>query len=84
MLSGPLRFACRCQILITPLHLVLGSVLCNLQLICYFQSRISLFSGWLREAYGPGFLEAFAPQLLIRKMFVYYFSHFLSPICFFS
>nr|CAD1843731.1 unnamed protein product [Ananas comosus var. bracteatus] len=31
-------------------------------------SRISIFSGWLREHYGPGFLEAFAPQLMSRKM----------------
>ncbi|KAG1361832.1 putative E3 ubiquitin-protein ligase XBOS34 [Cocos nucifera] len=32
------------------------------------ESRICLFSGWLREHYGPGFLEAFAPQLMSRKI----------------
>ncbi|RWW17882.1 hypothetical protein GW17_00018168 [Ensete ventricosum] len=26
-------------------------------------SRTSLFTGWLREVSGPGFLEAFVPQL---------------------
>ncbi|XP_031251589.1 putative E3 ubiquitin-protein ligase XBAT34 isoform X2 [Pistacia vera] len=32
------------------------------------ESHISYFSGWLRELYGPGFLEALAPQLLSRKI----------------
>ncbi|XP_072983559.1 probable E3 ubiquitin-protein ligase XBOS34 [Typha latifolia] len=32
------------------------------------ENRISLFSGWLREHYGPGFLEAFVPQLMSRKI----------------
>ncbi|CAL9756551.1 unnamed protein product [Musa acuminata subsp. burmannicoides] len=32
------------------------------------ESRISLFTGWLREVYGPGFLEALVPQLLTRKI----------------
>ncbi|XP_059626026.1 putative E3 ubiquitin-protein ligase XBAT34 [Cornus florida] len=32
------------------------------------ESHICFFSGWLREFYGPGFLEAFAPQLLSRKI----------------
>ncbi|XP_042473079.1 probable E3 ubiquitin-protein ligase XBOS34 [Zingiber officinale] len=40
----------------------------HLNVVRAIESRISLFSGWLREAYGPGFLEAFAPQLLIRKI----------------
>ncbi|KAA8527773.1 hypothetical protein F0562_035358 [Nyssa sinensis] len=34
------------------------------------ESDICLFSGWLRELYGPGFLEIFAPQLLSRKVWV--------------
>ncbi|PSR94874.1 E3 ubiquitin-protein like [Actinidia chinensis var. chinensis] len=34
------------------------------------ESHICFFSGWLREYYGPGFLEAFAPQLLSRKIWV--------------
>ncbi|KAM0833205.1 hypothetical protein ACQ4PT_064408 [Festuca glaucescens] len=32
------------------------------------EARISLFCGWMRENYGPGFLEAFAPQFLTRKI----------------
>ncbi|XP_044492332.1 probable E3 ubiquitin-protein ligase XBOS34 isoform X2 [Mangifera indica] len=32
------------------------------------ESHISYFSGWLRELYGPGFLEALAPQLLSKKI----------------
>ncbi|KAK4801150.1 hypothetical protein SAY86_021637 [Trapa natans] len=32
------------------------------------ESHICLFSGWMREFYGPGFLEALAPQLLSRKI----------------
>lgn len=34
------------------------------------ESQICLFSGWLRELYGPGFLELLAPQLLSRKVWV--------------
>ncbi|KAL3506151.1 hypothetical protein ACH5RR_031533 [Cinchona calisaya] len=34
------------------------------------ENHICLFSGWLRELYGPGFLELFAPQLLSRKVWV--------------
>uniref|UniRef100_A0A5B6ZC42 Putative E3 ubiquitin-protein ligase XBAT35 isoform X2 n=1 Tax=Davidia involucrata TaxID=16924 RepID=A0A5B6ZC42_DAVIN len=34
------------------------------------EGHICLFSGWLREFYGPGFLEVFAPQLLSRKVWV--------------
>ncbi|KAM3326776.1 putative E3 ubiquitin-protein ligase XBAT35 isoform X1 [Capsicum chacoense] len=34
------------------------------------ESQICLFSGWLREFYGPGFLELLAPQLLSRKVWV--------------
>ncbi|KAJ7979854.1 Ankyrin repeat-containing protein [Quillaja saponaria] len=34
------------------------------------ESHICLFSGWLREFYGPGFLEVLAPQLLSRKVWV--------------
>ncbi|WOL04282.1 putative E3 ubiquitin-protein ligase XBOS34 [Canna indica] len=40
----------------------------HLNVVRAIESRISLFSGWLREAYGPGFLEAFAPLLLMRKI----------------
>nr|GLL44155.1 putative E3 ubiquitin-protein ligase XBAT35 isoform X1 [Ipomoea trifida] len=34
------------------------------------ESHICLFSGWLRELYGPGFLDLLAPQLLSRKVWV--------------
>ncbi|KAK4586066.1 hypothetical protein RGQ29_023302 [Quercus rubra] len=34
------------------------------------ESHICLFSGWLREFYGPGFLEILAPVLVTRKVWV--------------
>ncbi|XP_015582609.2 putative E3 ubiquitin-protein ligase XBAT34 [Ricinus communis] len=34
------------------------------------ENHICFFSGWLREFHGPGFLEALAPQLLSRKIWV--------------
>ncbi|XP_019181423.1 PREDICTED: putative E3 ubiquitin-protein ligase XBAT34 [Ipomoea nil] len=34
------------------------------------ERHICLFAGWLRELYGPGFLELLAPQLLSRKVWV--------------
>ncbi|KAG6727016.1 hypothetical protein I3843_02G096600 [Carya illinoinensis] len=34
------------------------------------EGHICLFSGWLRELYGPGFLEVLAPQLLSRNVWV--------------
>ncbi|KAL0376798.1 UNVERIFIED_CONTAM: putative E3 ubiquitin-protein ligase XBAT35 [Sesamum calycinum] len=34
------------------------------------EGHVCLFSGWLREFYGPGFLELLAPQLLSRKVWV--------------
>ncbi|KAB8491083.1 hypothetical protein FH972_025379 [Carpinus fangiana] len=34
------------------------------------EDHICLFSGWLREFYGPGFLEVLAPQLVSRKVWV--------------
>ncbi|KMT16606.1 hypothetical protein BVRB_3g048930 isoform A [Beta vulgaris subsp. vulgaris] len=34
------------------------------------ESHICLYSGWLRELYGPGILEILAPQLLSRKVWV--------------
>ncbi|PIA45390.1 hypothetical protein AQUCO_01700738v1 [Aquilegia coerulea] len=39
-------------------------------LVRIIESHISFFSGWLRELYGPGFLEALVPQLLSRKIWV--------------
>ncbi|XP_019432759.1 PREDICTED: putative E3 ubiquitin-protein ligase XBAT34 isoform X2 [Lupinus angustifolius] len=35
-----------------------------------FESHLCLFSGWLREFHGPGFLEVVAPQLVSRKVWV--------------
>ncbi|KAL6871552.1 hypothetical protein ACP4OV_014381 [Aristida adscensionis] len=32
------------------------------------EGRISLFCGWMRENYAPGFLEAFASQFMTRKI----------------
>ncbi|MFS7924647.1 putative ankyrin repeat-containing domain-containing protein [Helianthus anomalus] len=32
------------------------------------ENHLCLFSGWLQELYGPGFLELLAPQLLSRKV----------------
>ncbi|KAB5537651.1 hypothetical protein DKX38_015184 [Salix brachista] len=34
------------------------------------ESHICLFSGWLREFNGPGFLEMLVPQLVSRKIWV--------------
>ncbi|XP_021721902.1 putative E3 ubiquitin-protein ligase XBAT35 isoform X1 [Chenopodium quinoa] len=34
------------------------------------ENHICLYSGWLRELYGPGFLELLAPQLISRKVWV--------------
>ncbi|KAJ6725872.1 UBIQUITIN-PROTEIN LIGASE XBAT35 putative-RELATED [Salix purpurea] len=34
------------------------------------ESHISLFSGWMREFYGPGFLEILAPRLVSRNVWV--------------
>jgi hypothetical protein len=49
------------------------------------QSHICLFSGWLREFYGPGFLEVLAPRLVSRNMwvFVVFYYYFVSyGICY--
>ncbi|XP_050219288.1 putative E3 ubiquitin-protein ligase XBAT35 isoform X2 [Mercurialis annua] len=34
------------------------------------EGHVCLFSGWMREFYGPGFLEVLAPQFLSRKVWV--------------
>ncbi|KAL8484606.1 hypothetical protein ACS0TY_027054 [Phlomoides rotata] len=34
------------------------------------EGHVCLFSGWLRELHGPGFLELLAPQLLSRKVWL--------------
>ncbi|KAI8004735.1 putative E3 ubiquitin-protein ligase XBAT35 [Camellia lanceoleosa] len=42
----------------------------NTNIVRAIESHICLFSGWLRELYGPSFLEVLAPQLLSRKVWV--------------
>ncbi|PIN08401.1 putative E3 ubiquitin ligase [Handroanthus impetiginosus] len=34
------------------------------------EGHVCLFSGWLRELYGPGFLELLAPKFLSREVWV--------------
>ncbi|MED6134540.1 hypothetical protein PIB30_037914 [Stylosanthes scabra] len=34
------------------------------------ESHLCLFSGWMREFHGPGFLEVVAPQLVSRRVWV--------------
>ncbi|KAK7278406.1 hypothetical protein RJT34_23434 [Clitoria ternatea] len=34
------------------------------------ESHLCLFSGWLREFHGPGFLEVVAPQLVSKRVWV--------------
>ncbi|KQK16453.1 probable E3 ubiquitin-protein ligase XBOS34 [Brachypodium distachyon] len=40
----------------------------HVKVVRAIEGRISLFCGWMRENYGPGFLEAFAPQFMTRKI----------------
>lgn len=42
----------------------------HINVVRAIESHICLFSGWLREFYGPGFLEVLAPQLVSRKVWV--------------
>lgn len=53
------------------------SLLILVQFVCHVssetdispaQGHLCLFAGWLKEHYGPGFLERFAPQFLSRKV----------------
>lgn len=52
----------------TPLEIARAKGYSNV--VRLIESHICLYSGWLRELYGPGFLEVFAPQLLSRKVWV--------------
>uniref|UniRef100_A0A7N0ZZE9 RING-type domain-containing protein n=1 Tax=Kalanchoe fedtschenkoi TaxID=63787 RepID=A0A7N0ZZE9_KALFE len=38
--------------------------------VCIIENHISLFSGWMREFSGPGFLEVLAPTLVSKKVWV--------------
>ncbi|KAJ6352257.1 hypothetical protein OIU76_001465 [Salix suchowensis] len=40
----------------------------NINVVRAIESHIGYFNGCLREFYGPGFLKAFAPQFLSRKI----------------
>ncbi|XP_038720941.1 putative E3 ubiquitin-protein ligase XBAT35 isoform X2 [Tripterygium wilfordii] len=63
--ANPLVMNDDCQ---TPLDIARAKGHCNV--VRAIESHICLFSGWMREFYGPGFLEVFAPQLLSRKVWV--------------
>ncbi|XP_038722416.1 putative E3 ubiquitin-protein ligase XBAT35 [Tripterygium wilfordii] len=63
--ANPLVMNDDCQ---TPLDVARAKGHCNV--VRAIESHICLFSGWMREFYGPGFLEVFAPQLLTRKVWV--------------
>uniref|UniRef100_A0A7C9CY52 RING-type domain-containing protein n=1 Tax=Opuntia streptacantha TaxID=393608 RepID=A0A7C9CY52_OPUST len=52
----------------TPLEVARAKGFANV--VRTIESHICLYSGWLREIYGPGFLEILAPQLLSRKVWV--------------
>ncbi|CAI9771246.1 unnamed protein product [Fraxinus pennsylvanica] len=52
----------------TPLDIARGKGYSNV--VRTIEVHVCLFSGWLRELYGPGFLELLAPQLLSRKVWV--------------
>lgn len=63
--ANPLLINDDCQ---TPLDVARAKGFSNV--VRTIENHICLFSGWMREFYGPGFLEAFAPQLLSRKVWV--------------
>ncbi|GAY40315.1 hypothetical protein CUMW_050990 [Citrus unshiu] len=42
----------------------------HINVVRAIESHICYFCGWLREFYGPSFLEALAPQLMSRKIWV--------------
>ncbi|GMI70407.1 XB3 ortholog 5 in Arabidopsis thaliana [Hibiscus trionum] len=63
--ANPLVMNDDCQ---TPLEV--ARVKGNLNVVRAIEDHICLFSGWMREFYGPGFIEMFVPQLLSRKVWV--------------
>ncbi|XP_060176046.1 putative E3 ubiquitin-protein ligase XBAT35 isoform X2 [Lycium barbarum] len=63
--ANPLIKNDTCQ---TPLELARAKGFSNVVRI--IERQICIFSGWMRELYGPGFLEALAPQLLSRKIWI--------------
>ncbi|KAK8332247.1 hypothetical protein V6Z11_A10G128400 [Gossypium hirsutum] len=63
--ANPLVMNDDCQ---TPLDI--ARVKGNVNVVRAIEDHICLFSGWMREFYGPGFIEMFVPQLLSRKVWV--------------
>ncbi|GAA0183041.1 kinase inhibitor [Lithospermum erythrorhizon] len=63
--ANPLVMNDDCQ---TPLEVARAKGFSNV--VRTIESHMCLFSGWMRELYGPGFLELLAPQLLSRKVWV--------------
>lgn len=63
--ANPLLMNDDCQ---TPLEVARAKG--NSNVVRVIESHICLFSGWLREFHGPGFLEVVAPNLVSRKVWV--------------
>ncbi|XWS13861.1 hypothetical protein CRYUN_Cryun36dG0075300 [Craigia yunnanensis] len=63
--ANPLVMNDDCQ---TPLDV--ARVKGNVNVVRAIEDHICLFSGWMREFYGPGFIEMFVPQLVSRKVWV--------------
>ncbi|EOY06059.1 PREDICTED: putative E3 ubiquitin-protein ligase XBAT35 isoform X2 [Theobroma cacao] len=63
--ANPLALNDDCQ---TPLDV--ARVKGHVNVVRAIEDHICLFSGWMREFYGPGFIEMFAPQLVSRKVWV--------------
>ncbi|XP_038995100.1 putative E3 ubiquitin-protein ligase XBAT35 isoform X2 [Hibiscus syriacus] len=61
--ANPLVMNDDCQ---TPLEV--ARVKGNVNVVRAIEDHTCLFSGWMRECYGPGFIEMFVPQLLSRKV----------------
>ncbi|XP_039067852.1 putative E3 ubiquitin-protein ligase XBAT34 [Hibiscus syriacus] len=63
--ANPLAMNDDCQ---TPLDVARAKG--NVNVVRAIEEHICLFSGWMREFYGPGFIEIFVPQLVSRKVWV--------------
>ncbi|GMI95918.1 XB3 ortholog 5 in Arabidopsis thaliana [Hibiscus trionum] len=63
--ANPLVMNDDCQ---TPL--VVARVKGNVNVVRAIEEHICLFSGWMREFHGPGFIEMLVPQLVSRKVWV--------------
>ncbi|XP_039040257.1 putative E3 ubiquitin-protein ligase XBAT34 isoform X1 [Hibiscus syriacus] len=63
--ANPLAMNDDCQ---TPLDVARAKG--NINVVRAIEEHICLFSGWMREFYGPGFIEIFVPQLVSRKVWV--------------